>query len=159
MPSSSLYSLWTTSGCTGTKTWPLFYRQHFHMHFFYWIFVFCFNFFTTIWAQVGMGLISTHLITACDSKHIKILRMRQNGHYFTDNTFKWIFLNENVCISIKISLKLDPRVLVNNNSALVQIMAWCWTGNKPLSEPMTVVNLLMHVWVTWPQCPTSNNIC
>ena len=29
---------------------------------------------------------------------------------------------------------------------LVQIMAWCWTGDKPLSEPM-LVSLLMHIHV------------
>ena len=37
------------------------------------------------------------------------LRLRQNGHYFPDNVFKWIFLNENVWISIKISLHFVPK--------------------------------------------------
>ena len=27
-------------------------------------------------------------------------------------------------------------VSINNNSVLIQIMALCWTGTKPLSEPM-----------------------
>ena len=27
-------------------------------------------------------------------------------------------------------------VPTDNNPALVQIMAWCWIGDKPLSEPM-----------------------
>ena len=43
---------------------------------------------------------------------------------FADHIFKWIFLNENVWISIKISLKFVPRGPVNNIPALVQIMAW-----------------------------------
>ena len=30
-------------------------------------------------------------------------------------------------------------------------MAWCWTGDKPLSEPM-MVSLLIHICITWPQC-------
>ena len=34
-------------------------------------------------------------------------------------------MNENVCISIKISLKFVPNVPINNISALVQITAWC----------------------------------
>ena len=35
-----------------------------------------------------------------------------------------IFLNENVEISIKISLKFVPKGLINNIPALVRIMAW-----------------------------------
>ena len=26
--------------------------------------------------------------------------------------------------------------LIDNKSALIQKMAWCWTGDKPLSGPM-----------------------
>ena len=33
-----------------------------------------------------------------------------NGHHFPDDIFKCIFLNENVFIAIKISLKFVPRV-------------------------------------------------
>ena len=53
-----------------------------------------------------------------------------------DDIFKCILLNENVWISIKISLKFVPKESINNISALVQIMAWCRLGDKPLSEPM-----------------------
>ena len=42
-------------------------------------------------------------------------------------------------------------------SALVQIMAWRWIGNKPLSEPM-MVNLLMQICVTRPQWVKEHNI-
>ena len=37
---------------------------------------------------------------------------------------KWIFLNENVWISIEMSQKFVPRDPVNNILALVQIMGW-----------------------------------
>ena len=37
---------------------------------------------------------------------------------------------------IKISLKFVPKGPIDNNPAMVQIMAWCRIGNKPLSEPM-----------------------
>ena len=47
-----------------------------------------------------------------------------------------IFMNEKFCISIKISLKFVPEGPIDNNSALVYIMAWRQTGAKPLSEPM-----------------------
>ena len=53
-----------------------------------------------------------------------------------DNIFKCIFLDENVRISIKISLKFVPKGPTDNKSALVQVMAWHRTGAKPLPEPM-----------------------
>ena len=64
------------------------------------------------------------------------MRPRQNGRRFADDTFKRIFLNENVRISIKISLKFVPKGPINNNPALVQKMAWRRSGDKPLSEPI-----------------------
>ena len=76
--------------------------------------------------------------------------LRQNGRHFADDIFKCIFLNENVLISIKISLKFIPKGPINNIPALVQIMAWRRPGDKPLSEPM-MVNLLTHICVTRPQ--------
>ena len=47
-----------------------------------------------------------------------------------------IFLNENVRISIQISLKFVPKGPIDNKSALVQVMAWCLFSAKPLPEPM-----------------------
>ena len=75
---------------------------------------------------------------------------KQNGRRFADDTFKRIFLNENVTISIKISLKFVPKGSINNNPSLVQIMAWRRPGDKPLSEPM-MVSLTTHICVTRPQ--------
>ena len=86
-------------------------------------------------------------------KPFNTLRPRQNGCHFVDDTFKRIFMNENVRISINISLKFVPKGLINNIPALVQIMAWRREGDKPLSEPM-MVNLLTHICVTRPQCGT-----
>ena len=78
------------------------------------------------------------------------LRPRQNGRRFPDDIFKYIFLNENVWISLKISLKFIPKVRINNIPLLVQIMAWRRPGDKPLSEPM-LVSLPTHICVTRPQ--------
>ena len=83
-------------------------------------------------------------------KHINTLRLRQNGRHFADDTFNRIFLNENVWISIKISLKNVPKGPINNIPALVQIMAWRRPGDKPLSEPM-MISLMTHICVTRPQ--------
>ena len=78
------------------------------------------------------------------------LRPRQDGRHFPDDIFKWIFLNELIWISIKISLNFVPKGPINNIPALVQIMAWRCPGDRPLSEPM-MASLAMHICVTRPQ--------
>ena len=88
------------------------------------------------------GLKAASDMTDKNHKLINTLRPRQNGLHFLD-IFKCIFVNENVWISIKISLEFVPKGPINNIPALVQIIAWCWRGDKPLSEPM-LVSLLMH---------------
>ena len=94
--------------------------------------------------------------TAQKSHHINwlsdvnTLRPRQNGHRYADDIFKRIFLNENIRISIKISLKFVPKGPVDNNPALVQTMAWRRSGDKSLSEPL-MVSLLTHICVTRTQ--------
>ena len=80
----------------------------------------------------------------------KTLRPRQNGRHFPDDILKWIFFNENVWISIEISLKFVPKGQINNIPALVQIMAWRRPGDKPLSESI-MISLLTHICVTLPQ--------
>ena len=81
---------------------------------------------------------------------INTLRPRQNGHHFADDTFKSIFVNENVRISIKFSLEFVLKGPINNIPALAQIMAWRRPGDKPLSEPV-MASLLTHIYVTRPQ--------
>ena len=87
---------------------------------------------------------------------VNTLRPRQNGCHFPDDIFKWIFLNENVWISIKISLKFVPKGPIDNIPALVQIMAWRRPGDKPLSEPI-MVRLPTHICVTRPQWVHTSN--
>ena len=58
------------------------------------------------------------------ANELNTLRPGQDGRRFADDTFKRIFLNENVGISIKISLKFVPKGPINSIPALVQIMAW-----------------------------------
>ena len=81
---------------------------------------------------------------------LNTLRPRQNGRHFPDDIFQCIFLNENVWISISISLKVVPVGPINNIPALIQIMAWRRPGDKPLSEPM-MFKLPTHICVTRPQ--------
>ena len=90
------------------------------------------------------------LVASQGHNDFNTLRSRQNCYHFADDIFKGIFLNENVWISLKISLKFIPEGAVDNIAALVQIMAWRWPGAKPLSEPM-MFSLLKHICVTQPQ--------
>ena len=65
----------------------------------------------------------------------------QFGRKIEDDVFKCIFFNENVRISIKISLKFVPKGPINDKSALVEVMA---ATNHYLSQ-------------CWPSSPT--HIC
>ena len=64
--------------------------------------------------------------------------------------FFFFFFNENIWISINVLLKFVPRGPINNIPALVQIMAWRRSGDKPLSEPM-MVTFLTYMCLTRPQ--------
>ena len=71
-------------------------------------------------------------------------------HHFSSDMWDskcFFFLNENVWVSIKISLKFVPKGPINIIPALVQIMARRRPGRKPLSEPM-MGSLLTHTCVT-----------
>ena len=84
------------------------------------------------WAKMGVAW--KHVTNAA----FNTLRPGQNGRRYPDDIFKRIFLNENICIPINISLKFVPMGQINNIPSLVQIMAWRPPGAKPLSEPMIV---------------------
>ena len=83
-------------------------------------------------------------------QEVNTLRPRQNGHHFADDIFECIFMNENVWLSLRISLKFVRKVRINNTVVLVQIMAWRRPGDKPLSEPM-MISFMAHICVTGPQ--------
>ena len=72
----------------------------------------------------------------CYISDINTLRQRQNGRHFADAIFRCIFVYEKFWILIKISLEFVPKGPIDNNSTLVQVMAWRQTGDKPLPEPM-----------------------
>ena len=76
---------------------------------------------------------------------LNTLRQRQICRHFEDGIFTCIFLNENVWISLKISLKFVPKVQINKIPALIQIIALHRPGNKPLSELMMVTLQCIYV--------------
>ena len=93
------------------------------------------------------------LKNACELVNLRALntlRQRQDGRHFADDILKCNFLNGNVWIPIKISLKFVLIGPIDNIPALVQIMAWRRPSDKPLSEPM-MVSLPTHICVTRPQ--------
>ena len=83
-----------------------------------------------------------------------LMRVWQNLQHFAEAILKRIFWNENIFISSKISLKCVPYDLMDSKSTLVQVMACCLTGNKPLPESMLtkMFHILWHQWVAslWP---------
>ena len=83
---------------------------------------------------------SQYCHNGCSS--VNTLRPRQDRRYFADNIF--------MCILIKFSLKYVCKGPIDNNPALVQIMAWRRSGDKPLSEPM-MISLSTHICITRPQ--------
>ena len=102
----------------------------------------------------NLSLNSFH-VPECPLAQLNTLRPRQNGRHFADDIFEYIFLNQNVSISMKISLNFVSEGPIDNIPALVQIMAWRRPSDKPLSETM-MVRLLTHICVTRPQWVNSN---
>ena len=99
------------------------------------------------WVDLCENLESSFM---CLGQFLNWFRPRQKSRFFTDDTFKCIFLNENIRIEARNSLKFVPKGLINKIPALVLIMAWRRPGDKPLSEPM-LVRSLTHICVTRPQ--------
>ena len=102
---------------------------------------------------LGCQIIPDYVLLCCllqVTLYIYTLRLRQNDRHFPEDTFKCIFLNENIWSLIEISPRFVPKGPINNIPTWGQIMLWRWPGNKPLSEPI-VVRLLMRICVTRPQ--------
>ena len=73
---------------------------------------------------------------------------RQNGSHFADDIFKCIFVNGNVFNFDQYLTEVCP---IGNLSSLVQIMAWCQRGDKPLPEPMMTKSNDTYICIIWPE--------
>ena len=107
-------------------------------------------------ARKGTQNSSSHMSSCCNYTCMP----RQNSNHIANDIFKCIFLNENVLISLKISMKSVLKFHINNFQAL-QIMAWHLLGFKPLSEPV-MVSLPTHIcikcilaWYKVPRAPAT----
>ena len=96
------------------------------------------------------GMLLFYLIESFSACFVQHIEAETEWPPFSRRHFQMHFLNENVWILLKISLKFVPKVWINNIPALVQIMAWRRPGDKPLSESM-MGNSLTHICVTRPQ--------
>ena len=67
--------------------------------------------------RAHIAINKTHSLDLETIKNANSLRPRQDRRLFADGTFKRIFLNENVRISIKIPLQFVLKGRINNISA------------------------------------------
>ena len=83
--------------------------------------------------------------------------LEHSGHNKMATILRWQFEmhfpESKIWILIKISLRVVPRGPINNIPSLVQIKAWWWSGDKPLSEPMmfSMFSIPTYICVTRPQ--------
>ena len=67
---------------------------------------------------------------------LRLLKLIETQNKMSDSIFTNIFLNENACVLIEIRMKFVTKGPIVKKSALVQVMAWHQTGDKPLFETM-----------------------
>ena len=84
----------------------------------------------------GVSVKWTEINGVCVEVPLMGLLSNYLGHFRIAQHIRCIFMNENLCILIIISLKFVPKGPIDNKPALVQVMAWRQTGDKPLPEPM-----------------------
>ena len=77
--------------------------------------------------------IHTFLPPEPDLTHLPLDKMAAISQTIFSDAFSWMNF---FCILIKMSLNFVLKDSIDTNAALVQVMAWHWIGDKPLSEPM-----------------------
>ena len=50
------------------------------------------------------------------------------------------------CVFIEIFMKFAGKGFIDDKSTSVQVMAWCWTGIKPLPEAMMTQPCDEYMW-------------
>ena len=107
---------------------------------------------TIIWVNVGQD-VWRHIVLSGDNELTHWGRDKMAAIFRTtfSNGFSWMKMYE---LQTKIPLKFVPKGPINNILALVQIMAWRRSGDKPLSESMMVnlptpICIIRPQWVNW----------
>ena len=91
-----------------------------------------------------------HQQTKCWLQHVML---QSDFKSIFSDAFSWM---KNVVFWYKTSLKFVPKGPVDNNPALVQMMAWRQIGDKPLSEPMLTRFTDAYMW-HWGQMSKLTN--
>ena len=60
---------------------------------------------------------------------------QKNGHHFADDNYKYTLSNKHCEKNIYLPKSIFDGP-IDNKSALAQIVAWWWTGDRYLPEPM-----------------------
>ena len=119
--------------------WDIFLQKNNILHlFWHWILT-CYMYKHTYWCLINT--LSSLLLDRVT--HLPLDKM---AAILADNIFKHIFLTENIRTVIEISLKFVPRGLIYNTPALVKVMAWRRTGDKPLPEAMMTQFANVCMW-------------
>ena len=69
--------------------------------------------------NLKMAALSVIIVGVINVYLYQLIYPGQNGRHLADDVLACIFVNEKVCILIKISLKFVPKGLIDNNPALV----------------------------------------
>ena len=91
------------------------------------------------WFKWTLSVVSLPNLMLFCQKPVITLRHRQNGRYFTDDTFKCILMK---ILKFRLNFHLSfSQVPINNIIALVQIMVCRRAGHKPLSDFLPLFNV------------------
>ena len=112
---------------------------------------FCLGLNVLTWWWTCLLIIVTEQLTVDLNVFLKLLNHLppgQNGHHSDRWHFQMHFLEWKWYdwILIQISLKFVPMSPIDNKPALVQVMAWRLTGDKPLLEPMLTQFTDGYMW-------------
>ena len=140
----------------GLNKWPPFCRWH-YSDAFHWMKIFPFWVQLQVWSMDSIDSISglVQMMVWHWPHGEPLLELthwgREEMNNISQTTFSYVFSSMKMFeFRLKLKLKFVPKGPINNIPALVQIMAWRRSGDKPLSEPM-MVSLPTHIWVTLPQ--------
>ena len=104
---------------------------------------------TSVWEWVSNFI--AHRFNGCNQlfmpgfKLIMFIKMGlgdssdQNGQHLADDILKCIFFRQKSYTFIPISLQFVPERRIDDTSALINALAWCRRGNKPLPETIDPV--------------------
>ena len=124
--------------------------------------LFCYEYSFAIYCR-PMDIYQWKYVIVCDPvlpRSIYKLKSRHNGWHFPDDISKRICLDENVWISIEISLKFVPRGPIDNISSLVPIRIYAslgpnelkWSFRSDLNVTFVTVLLYASLCYIIPYC-------